>query len=375
MKESYKKLIFIALSILVVGAAIFGFVRPRNEKTNAVNAETAALQSRYDELLSKEVNRQQYLDDTEAYYEMYDAKINEFPSNWDQEYQIMFIQGVRNNENIEYDVHALGMQQPALLYTIGGSNSEGSLATVGDGSEVAESTGYQCYTSIETLSYEGSYDGVKAFMDYVATFPYRITLDGINIAWDDTVNNYVGEMTMNIFYITGNGREEQFDVNVLDEVNTGVDNIFDGGEGAGSISKYAADNGDAIKSDYDLFVTVNPADSDASAKTVGIRSTTAAVTSNKNESEAVSIKVSQDGTTYTAEFGIGVDKQVQEFDPGDDLTLLIQSSDLKDETDVNAVSVSINNTSDKTIYVKVAGDESANRVKIANRAGSVVVYR
>ena len=375
MKESYKKLIFIALSILVVGAAIFGFVRPRNEKTNAVNAETAALQSRYDELLSKEVNRQQYLDDTEAYYHMYDAKINEFPSNWDQEYQIMFIQGVRNNENIEYDVHTLGMMQPSLLYSIGGSNSEGTLATTADGSDSAESTGYQCYTTMETLSYEGSYDGVKAFMDYVATFPYRMTLDGISIGWDDTVGNYIGTMSMNIFYITGNGREEQFDVTILDEVNTGVENIFEGGESAGAISKYAGDNGDAIKSDYDLFVTLNPADSDASAKTVGVRSTTASVTSSKNESETVTIKISQDGSTYTAEFGIGVDKQIQEFDPGDDLTLLIQSSDLKDETDLNAVSITINNTSDKTLYVKVAGDESANRVKIANRAGSVVVYR
>lgn len=372
MKESYKKLIFIALSILILGGAIFGIVRPRNEKTNALNAQIKQLQSRYDELLAKEVNRQQYLDDTQAFYEMYEAKINEFPSNWNQEYQIMFVQGVRNNENVDYDVSALAMQQPSLFYSIGGSNSEGTLAVIDE--ETPVNSGYECYTLTDSYSYEGSYEGIKAFMDYVATFPYRMTIDNISIA-EDEEGVYIGGMSLNVFYITGNGRDDQFDIEQINDVDTGVDNLFVGGEGASTISKFASDNGDAIKSDYDLYVTVNPADSDASGKVVGLKSGGSTVTSSKNESEAISIKVTQDGSSYVAEYGIGTEKQLKEFEPGDDLTLLVQSSDLKDSADVNGVSISLNNATDKTLYVKVAGDESANRVKIANRAGSVVVYR
>ena len=68
-------------------------------------------------------------------------------------------------------------------------------------------------------------------------------------------------------------------------------------------------------------------------------------------------------------------KEIQEFDPGEDLTVLIQSSEIKDADDANAVAVSVENSSDKTLYVKVAGDETASRVKITNKSGSVIVYR
>ena len=138
--------------------------------------------------------------------------------------------------------------------------------------------------------------------------------------------------------------------------------------------EYTDDNGEAIKSDYDLYVAVNPASSDASGKIVGLKSGNT-VTSSKNEVEAVSIKVTQDGTTYTAEYGIGTEKKIQEFNPGDDLTLLVQSSDLKDATDTNAITLSIENSTDKTLYVKVADDATAARVKITNKAGNVVVYK
>lgn len=372
MNETYKKLIFILLSIGVLAGAWFGVVSPRNEKTNSVRSEVRSLTDRYNELLSKEVNRQQYIDDTQMYRDLYVEKLDEFPSNWDQEYQIEFIQGVRNNENIDYDVSSLGMSQPSMFYSLGGSNSEGVLAA--DGSETGSSVTYTCYSSMESLQYTGSYEGVKAFMDYVASFPYRMTLDSVNLAYSEGDDQYTGSMAMNIYYITGGGREEQFDID-LNDVDTGVDNLFIGGEGASNISKFASDNGEAIKSDYDLYLTLVPADSDASAKTVGVKGVGSAVTSSKNESETVSIKLTQDGTTYIAEYGIGTEKMLQEFDPGDDLTLLIQSSDLKDSSDSNKASISIDNTTDKTLYVKVADDGSANRAKIANRAGSIIVYR
>lgn len=373
MNETYKKLIFILLSIGVLAGAWFGIVRPRNEKTNAVKAEVRSLTDRYNELLAKEVNRQQYIDDTQMYHDLYAERLEEFPSNWEQEYQIEFIQGVRNNENIEYDVETLGMNQPLPFYSLGGSNSEGALAETGESSAV--NVEYTCYSTTESLSYKGSYEGVKAFMDYVASFPYRMTLDNVNLAYNEGDDTYTGAMTMNIYYITGGDRDEQFNIDNLKDVDTGVDNLFIGGEGASAISKYTADNGDAIKSDYDLYITVNPADSDTSAKAVGLNAGGATVTSNKNETESVSVKVTQEDGTYSVEYGIGTDKQTQTFDPGEDLTLLIRSSEIKDSSDVSSVSVTLNNSSDKTLYVKVDGDETANRVKIANRAGSVVVYR
>ncbi len=383
MNETYKKALLAVLSIAIVFLGIFFVIRPANEDTKKIAKETADLTAYLNDLKSKEVNRDQYIADTAANYEMFDEKLAEFPSNLDQEYQIAFIQGVRKNPDIDYDVQVLDMAQPMMFYTLGTDSASAAADVATDasaeaGTDVADEADdqYICYNSTMALEYEGDYKGVKAFVDYVSSYAYRMTIDGVSVSESkEKPGVFEGEMTVNVYCITGKGREENAEIN-LDEIQTGVDNLFSSGSGSSVISKYASDNGEAIKSDYDLYLAVNPTGSDASAKVVGLKSGGTNVTSNKTESEQVTVSVSKDGDKYVVEYAIGNNKQRQEFDPGEDLTMLIQSSDLKDEAaDQNKVVVSLENSTDKTLYVKVADDASANRVKIANRAGSISVYK
>lgn len=374
MSETYKKVIFGGLSVLILVGAWFLGVKPNNEKAQSVQSEVNRLTTYYNDLLSKEVNREQYLRDTEANYIMFDEKLNEFPSNLNQEYQLEFIQGVRNNEDIDYNVTAQGMSREAAFYVLGGTNSEGTLDT--EGEAVQSEDNYQCYSSSMTLTYEGAYEGVKKFVNFVAAYPYRMTIDAVTVSRDEEAEDlYRGSMTVNIYCIKGNGREENVNLDFLDDIDTGVDNLFTGGTAAGAISKFAADNGESIKSDYDLFIAVNPTSSDTSGKLVGLKTGGTNVTSDKNEAEAVTVTVSKEGDAYVVQYGIGTERKRQEFDPGEDLTLLVQSSDIKDASDVNGITLSLENTSDKTLYVKVVDDAAANRIKVTNRAGSVIVYR
>ena len=396
MNETYKKLLLGALSVLIVFLGIFFVIRPANEETKKIIKETADLTAYLNDLKSKEVNRDQYVADTAANYEMFEDKLNEFPSNLDQEYQIEFIQGIRNNPDINYDVSSLGMVQPSMFYVLGGSgtttdatttdaaaadttatDAAATDATATDADATAtDDDKYTCYTATMTLQYNGDYKGVKSFVDYVSSYAYRMTIDNVTVENDkDNPDEFSGEMLVNVYCITGKGREENAEIN-LDEIQTGVDNLFTSGSSNGVVSKYASDNGEAIKADYDLYLAVNPAGSDASAKVLGLKTGGSNVTSSKTESEQVTVSVSKDGDKYVVEYAIGNNKQRQEFDPGEDLTMLIQSSDLKDEaTDQNKVVVSLENSTDKTLYVKIADDASANRVKIANRAGNVSVYK
>lgn len=404
MNETYKKALLAVLSIAIVFLGIFFVIRPVNEETKKINKETTDLMTYLNDLKSKEVNRDQYIADTAANYEMFDEKLAEFPSNLDQEYQIEFIQGVRKNPDINYDVQVLGMAQPMTFYALGTGSSDASAdttttdasaadattadattadattadASTEDGTAVADGTDdqYICYNSTMTLEYEGDYKGVKAFVDYVSSYAYRMTVDDVSVSESrEKPGVFEGEMTVNVYCIAGKGREENSEIN-LDEIQTGVDNLFTSGNGNAAVSKYASDNGEAIKADYDLYLAVNPAGSDASAKVVGLKSGGTNVTSNKTESEQVTVSVSKDGDKYVVEYAIGNNKQRQEFDPGEDLTMLIQSSDLKDEAaDQNKAVLSLENSTDKTLYVKVADDASANRIKIANRAGSISVYK
>lgn len=376
MNDTYKKVI---LAVIAVGAIVGAWFicKPINEETESVLREVSSLTQRYNTLMQLKANQAQYEADIETNHALFDEKLDEFPSNLNQEYQIEFVQGVRNNEDIDYNVTVQTMARPSAFYVLGGTTLEGEVAPEETAEGAAEGTEdkYSCYTSTMTFSYEGTYEGIKAFVNYVAGYQYRMTIDNVSISQlgEDT-DMYSGGMTVNIFSIVGKGREEVPEID-LDDINTGVDNLFTSGGSTNAVSKFASDNGEAIKNDYDVYVTVNPASSDTSGKIVGMRTGGNTVTSSKNESEPVSIVVSQEGSTYTVQYGIGSTKEIQEFDPGEDLTVLIQSSEIKDADDLNAVAVSVENSSDKTLYVKVAGDETASRVKITNKSGSVIVYR
>ena len=388
MNDTTKKVLLILGSIAILAAAYFLWVSPQWKEKESIERETTTLKATLQELQEKEIHRGEYLQWTEDNQELFDAKLAEFPSNWNQEYMLMFIQAVRDNEEITYDVKNQGMTEPTLFYTLGGSNAEGQLteqpaegaedAQAAEGTENAQAAApqenYTCYSSTMTLEYQGDYAGVKDFVNHVAAYKYRMTVDAVSIALDEETNDLKGSMTVNLFSINGNGREENVDLD-LNDIPVGVDNLFEGGDGAATTSKYSSDNGETIKNDYDLYMAVNPTSSDTSGKVVGLASGGNNVTSSKNESESVTVRVSKEGDQYVVEYGIGTDTRRQEFDPGDDLTMLIQSSDIKDTEDINGVAVTLENTTDKTLYVKVADDASANRVKIANRAGSVIVYK
>lgn len=380
MKDTYKKLLLVLLAIAIAAAAIFLVIKPLNEKRAKTESEINTLQTRYATLSELKANQAEYEAKIEENQALFDEKLGEFPSNLNQEYQIEFIQGVRNNEDITYNAMNLGMSEPTAFYVLGGTGdaaADPAAATADANGNVTtdgSADNYSCYTSIMAIDYEGSYSGIKNFVNYVAGYQYRMTIDSVSVVKKEEADDYfTGSMQVNIYCISGKDREEVPEID-LDDIKTGVENLFTGAGSSVQVSKYTDDNGEAIKSDYDLYVAVNPASSDASGKIVGLKSGNT-VTSSKNEVEAVSIKVTQDGTTYTAEYGIGTEKKIQEFNPGDDLTLLVQSSDLKDATDTNAITLSIENSTDKTLYVKVADDATAARVKITNKAGNVVVYK
>lgn len=370
MSESYKKLILGLLCIIIAAASWFFVIKPVSESTSAIKSETNSLKTTLEDLKAKEAHRQEYIDGTAENYALFEERLAEFPSNLNQEYQIEFVEGVRKNSDINYNVVNQGMTQPTAYYVLGGSGAVTTQETAEN--EATVSDNYECYSSIMTFAYEGDYEGIKKFVDFVASYPYRMTIDNVTVGQSE--DKFSGSMTVNIYCITGKDREENMQLE-LDNIDQGVDNLFTGGSAANAVSKFAEDNGKAIINDYDLVLMVNPTSSDTSGKSMGLKSGGTNITSSKNEIEAVSISVSKVDGKYIMEYAIGSQKQTQEFEPGEDLTILIQSSDIKDSSDKNGANISLENTTDMPLYVKIADDATAQRIKIVNRAGSISVYK
>ena len=62
----------------------------------------------YNDLKSKDVNRDQYIKDTENYKQEYQAILAEFPSEIYQENTIMYLQGIKDEYKFDFPSVTMG---------------------------------------------------------------------------------------------------------------------------------------------------------------------------------------------------------------------------------------------------------------------------
>lgn len=75
------------------------------------------------------------------------------------------------------------------------------------------------------LSYQSSYEQLKACMKYINDYPERITLDDISMAYDHTTGFITGNMTITLYAIEGSGLP--YEEPDLDDISIGKDVIFE----------------------------------------------------------------------------------------------------------------------------------------------------
>ena len=172
----------------------------------------------YNSLKAKDVNRDQYIKDTENYKKEYEAILAEFPSEIYQENTIMYLQGIKDEYKFRFTDVSMGEEQ--LFYTLGtGAVGDATL----DGAATAGENNFNCYSASFPVTYSGSYQSVKDVVDYIEKSDFRMTVDSISIAFDEETGDYTGDMSFSEYAVTGGDRTtDQVNVNV----QTGKDNIF-----------------------------------------------------------------------------------------------------------------------------------------------------
>ena len=408
-----------ALMVLAgIAIAILGFmyiIKPNYEETQTIKAECVQLQDRLTLLQQKEARRDEYLAGIDEFNKAFEEKLDAFAPDLNQEVTIMFLEGIKDSN--DFDIAQMKLGEPELFYTLGlgggDATLEGTATTTGttqaatteaatteaatteaattqttDSTTLVEgdavsSAEYNCYRAAFPLEYTGSYASLKDVVKYVNEFDSRMTIDTIEIAYDADSDLYGGALNLMLYAVMSEDRPEtSMDMN---DVEIGTDNIFQGAVGSGSSSvvstmtKYDENEGAAIESSYDFYAMLNPASSDVSAKVVGQNGAgkEASVISNSdNDVTNLSFEFyEKDGKNY-CKYTLGDSVSYEaEVTSAEDIKLLIQSSARKNDDDKVGVKVSIRNTTDLPVYVKVAGDDSVSpRVKIANKSGAVKVY-
>ncbi len=419
LKDSEKMALLILVGVAAVVLVFMYVAKPNYEEVQTINTEITQLQARLAELNQKQANREQYIADTEKYNSDFEDLLNAFPADMNQEITIMFLDGIKTDN--DFALQALEMGQKEQFYTLGQGGGDASLATTGTdttasteaasteagattaatteatttteaatGDALTEDTiagddaAYKCFRAAFPIDFYGSYDSLKDVMNYVAGYQDRMTINTLEVKFDGENNVYTGALDLYCYSIESSERpERQIDLN---EVEIGVDNIFDtdvqvgGSDSDNSLNKYDENDGAALENNYDFYAMLNSATSDVSAKIVGQNGTGKEASVISNADNSVSTLTfdfyEKDGKNYCKYTLDDSTSYEAEVTSAEDIKVLLQSSARKNDDDEVGIRVTIRNTTSLPVYVKVSGDDSVSpRVDIASKSGSVKVYK
>lgn len=408
MTNSTKIALLSLIGILAIVFAGIYFVKPNIEEKRNIDVECVELQTRLDDLLRKEADRPKYEAGIIEYENKYQEVLSAFPADLNQEISIMFMQGIKDNNDFKIDNLELGEKEE--FYTLGTGGATATLDTTA-GTETAETTesteatseeataevapaegelsaegdsedpdALVCYRASLPLTYYGSYNSLKDVVAYIDTYSDRMTVNNLSITYTDD-GIYEGDMGVMCYSVEGESRPER---NIdLSNIEVGVDNIF-GGSAASTnagtaLNKYDDNDGIAIETSYDFYTMVNASSSDVSAKVVGQNGAgkdSSVISNSDNTISTVNYEFYQkDGKNY-CKYTLDDSKSYEaEITSPEDVKILVQSSERKDEDDKVKVKITINNQTSMPVYVKVSGDDAVSpRVNISKN-GLVKVYQ
>lgn len=413
MSGTIKNLLLGVAMVAVAAIAFMMVIKPNYEATQALNGEIATLEARLAELQAKEADRAIYEAGIVRNNQEFEEILAKFPPGIEQENYLDFLGKMEDDEKIDeltwdslnftenVEFYTLGSGGGATTATEGGAGTTEAGATTQETTEAAQATTDTTTTNTGTVTpssgeemvgvstaitvnYRGDYKGIKNMLAYIVGNEDRMTIDSMNIAYDTEEKELSGSFNFNLYAITSPSR--RLEAPVVEGVDIGSKNIFDTNDSTDSkINKDMTQNledGNEILSDYDYYVALNPSSSNADAIAIGAKSDTATkISSNENDVQSATVKFFNIGEKFYVSYNIGDVSypenfdQGTEFDPGDDLNLLIQSSKRKNDKDKSGVRLTIDNETSMTLNVKIDGDDVENpRVKIASRIGKVKVY-
>ncbi len=379
MSDTNKKILLVLAAIAILVLTFVFVIKPKREEIASLESEISELQARYDDLCEKEKHKDEYLQETADFNEQFDEVVANYPADLNQESVVMFMKGVE--EANDFVNNTISLPRDSVFYVLGqGETSAEDAAALAADAEEGEDVPYVCSNNAYAISWNGTYEGIKEYLNYIATYKYRMAISSISIAYDveaeDPLSECSGSVLLNAYAISGPNRTP--DKPTVD-VEEGKDNIFVGdlAGGISSASSYDSDNGEAIVASHNLVFLLNNANNDSSSGIIVASNESdekTYVSSTDNEVKSIDLSITEEEGKNYLTYGIGSDSKKVEITTTD-VTIYVKSSSRVDADDKNGVSVNVANDTSLNVYIKVADDDSSNpRFKLTKKSGLVKVY-
>ena len=376
MSDTNKKILLVLLGIALLVFSIMFVAKPKKESIDTLNTEISELQTRYNDLCEKEKHKDELLAETAEFNKHFDEEITKYASDLDQENIVDFLKHVE--EDNDFVNLSISMPRESNYYVLG----QGAVETndMLDAEDVAES--YIVTNDNYAISFSGTYEGVKSYLDYILNYKYRYVVESINITYTEDAEAPIAEcegaVVLDAYAVKHPDRKH--DVPVVD-VEEGKENIF-ATEGTGLPSNVGSsghdeDNGKDIVTSHNLVIFLNDAANDAASGIIVASDESKEdtyVTSSENKVETLDISVTdEEGKKYVT-YKIGSKSYKSEITTSD-LTIYVKSSARTGDDDKNGVDVKLSNDTDVSVFFKVVDDDSSNpRFKLSQKAGNVKVF-
>lgn len=387
LKERDKNLLIIIGMALLVFLAYFVGYRNINAKRVKVDAEVEKLVLELANLKSLEASKDTFISDTTEYISDRAALLGEFDSGYSQEYIIKVIENIENemervtDDNIGW-IKGATFNEPQFVYDFGNITSTNPDRT----GELVYTTDLEGYSSAVSMNFEAGYDEFKKMVEYINNYEYenkkcKYKIETLNATYNSEAELVVGSIGVVFYALTGEDRI----FTGIDPANKlfGTTNIFHSDIFNPAIN--GAENGENIISDYDLYLTLQSAESDVAALTLGVKNDQTGrseIVDDANSAKDVEIRVMGMNGEYKVAYKVGnntypVDSYTEGegFVVGELLSMLVISSERTSIDDASAANVSIFNESDKTLEIKVINEDESNpRFVVKYKEGDIIIY-
>lgn len=218
------------------------------EKTSALEANNALLESVISQLKELDKNREQYLADTETFKEDNEEIKALFPVGMEEEDDILYVNGLEGTLS-EYYASSIGMPS-AVAYELAypaveqisvdqmlgtdptattevAETTEATDGTSVEGATLEAETGYgSCrlwYVPV-TTSYETNYVSLKQLVKAVTEDSDKKSIEEVTITYNEENGILSGSMVSNYYYLTGT--DEAYSTPEVSGVAVGTSNPF-----------------------------------------------------------------------------------------------------------------------------------------------------
>ncbi|WP_281532851.1 hypothetical protein [Anaerocolumna aminovalerica] len=229
LSEREKNLLFILLIFIILFCSYqFGYVKLTG-KIDTLSSENLELSVKLNDLKQKDVTKEKYIEETDKMLADTQDMFNHLATSMTQDKNTIFV--TKLEKEADMIVSAISFGDITHIYNsnrVMDNTTDQTANETSNGSDTtdmtAEGKGLKGYQSSITINYQTNYGGLKKAIDFINNYHEKMRIQSITAAFDSTTGNLTGTITIDLFMVSGEGREaELFDIYGID---LGTDNIF-----------------------------------------------------------------------------------------------------------------------------------------------------